>query len=175
MHPISVLFSLPQDELPEILASNSKNKLHVVAYTRDGSRALANGELSVIDSQVDPNTGQVRLRATFPNSNRALWPGSLVSARLLVRTERGVAVVPDHAVMRGQTGEYVYLVKADRTVEMRPVTTGQSVDGVTAIKSGVSAGETVVIDGQARIAPGVHVDPKQDAATQGLARQDRAP
>jgi multidrug efflux system membrane fusion protein len=175
MHPISVIFSLPQDELPDILASNSKNKLHVVAYTRDGSRALANGELSVIDSQVDPNTGQVRLRATFPNSNRALWPGSLVSARLLVRTEHGVAVVPDHAVMRGQTGEYVYLVKADRTVEMRPVTTGQSVDGVTAIKSGVSAGETVVIDGQARIAPGVHVDPKQDAATQGLARQDSAP
>jgi multidrug efflux system membrane fusion protein len=163
MHPISVIFSLPQDELPDILTGASKGKLPVSAYTRDGSRGLAEGELSVVDSQVDSATGQVRLRAIFANTSRTLWPGSLVSARLLVRTEHAVTVIPTQAVMRGQTGEYAYVVKADKTVEMRPVTTGQSVDGFTAVLSGLAPGETVVIDGQARIAPGTHVEAKREA------------
>jgi membrane fusion protein, multidrug efflux system len=157
MHPISVIFSLPQDELPDILAGASHGKLPVIAYTRDGSRSLAEGELSVVDSQVDSTTGQVRLRAIFPNTDRTLWPGSLVSARLLVRTERAVTVIPTRAVMRGQDGEYAYIVKADETVEMRPVTTGRSTDGFTAVVSGMAAGETVVLDGQSRIAPGARV------------------
>jgi multidrug efflux system membrane fusion protein len=161
MHPISVIFSLPQDELPDILANSSKGKLKVIAYTRDGSRNLAEGDLSVVDSQVDSTTGQVRLRAIFANANRTLWPGSLVSARLLVRTDRAVTVVPTRALMRGQSGQYTYVVKADKTVEMRPVTTGQSVDGFTAVLSGVTAGETVVVDGQARIAPGTPIEAKE--------------
>jgi multidrug efflux system membrane fusion protein len=163
MHPISVIFSLPQDELPDILASASKGKLPVIAYTRDGSRSLAEGELSVVDSQVDSATGQVRLRAIFANTSRTLWPGSLVSARLLVRTEHAAVVIPTRAVMRGQSGEYTYVVKADKTVEMRPVTIGQSVDGFTAVLSGLALGETVVFDGQARIAPGTHVEAKKEA------------
>lgn len=162
MHPISVIFSLPQDELPDILAGSSKGKLPVIAYTRDGSRSLAEGELSVIDSQVDSATGQVRLRAIFANTRRTLWPGSLVSARLLVRTDHGVTVIPTRALMRGQSGEYAYVVKSDKTVEMRPVTTGQAVYGLTAILSGLAPGETVVIDGQARIAPGTRVTAKKD-------------
>jgi multidrug efflux system membrane fusion protein len=170
MQPISVIFSLPQDELPNILAGASKEKLRVVAYTRDGARSLAEGELSVVDSQVDPTNGQVRLRAIFANSDRALWPGSLISARLLVRTEHAITV-PTPAVMRSQSGEYLYVVKADKTVEMRPVTTGESVDGYTAVRSGVSAGETVVTDGQARIAPGTKVDTKDTPAGNRLARQ----
>jgi multidrug efflux system membrane fusion protein len=162
MHPISVIFSLPQDELPDILANSSKGKLAVIAYTRDGSRSLAEGELSVVDSQVDSSTGQVRLRAIFANSTRTLWPGSLVSARLLVRTDHGVTVVPTRAVMRGQSGEYTYVVKTDKTVEMRPVTAGQSVDGFTAVLSGLTAGETVVVDGQTRIAAGTLIEAKED-------------
>jgi multidrug efflux system membrane fusion protein len=175
MHPISVLFSLPQDELPDILASASKSKLHVVAYTRDGARSLAEGELSVIDSQIDPTNGQVRMKATFVNANRALWPGALVSARLLVRTDHGATVVPSRAVLRGQNGEYVYVIKSDKTVEMRPVTTGQSVDGFTALRSGVSVGEVVVFDGQTRLAPGTKVDAKEEAASRQLARQGNIP
>jgi multidrug efflux system membrane fusion protein len=173
MHPISVIFSLPQDELPDILANASKEKLPVIAYTRDGSRSLAEGELSVVDSQVDSTTGQVRLRAIFSNTNRTLWPGSLVSARLLVRTEHAATVIPTRAVMRGQSGEYAYVVKADKTVEMRPVTTGQSVDGFTAVRSGLSPGEMVVVDGQARIAPGSHVETKKDTGS-GEPRSSRA-
>ncbi|MDB6089117.1 MAG: efflux transporter periplasmic adaptor subunit [Gammaproteobacteria bacterium] len=161
MHPISVIFSLPQDELPDILASSSKGKLAVIAYTRDGTRSLAEGELSVVDSQVDSTTGQVRLRAIFANANRTLWPGSLVSARLLVRTDRAVTVIPTRALMRGQSGEYTYVVKADKTVEMRPLTTGQSVDGFTAVLAGVAPGETVVVDGQNRIAPGTHIEARE--------------
>jgi membrane fusion protein, multidrug efflux system len=165
MHPISVIFSLPQDELPDILAGASQGKLPVIAYTRDGSRSLAEGELSVVDSQVDSTTGQVRLRAIFSNINRTLWPGSLVSARLLVRTEHAVTVIPTRAVMRGQSGEYAYVVKSDKSVEMRPVTTGESVDGFTAVRSGLGPVETVVVDGQARIAPGSHVETKTDTGT----------
>jgi multidrug efflux system membrane fusion protein len=171
MHPISVIFSMPQDELPDILASLSKGKLPVIAYTRDGSRSLAEGELSAVDSQVDSATGQVRLRAIFDNSTRTLWPGSLVSARLLVRTEHAVVVIPTRAVMRGQSGEYAYVVKADNTVEMRPVTTGQAVDGFTAVLSGLALGETVVFEGQARIAPGTHVEAKKEGGSEAGASQ----
>jgi membrane fusion protein, multidrug efflux system len=168
MQPISVIFSRPQDELPDILASWSTGKPEVVAYSRDGSRSLATGELSVIDSQVDSTTGQIRLRATFANINRTLWPGSLVCVRLLVRTDHAVTVIPTRAVMRGQNGEYVYVVKADESVEMRPVTTGESVDGVTAVLSGLAPGETIVIDGQARIAPGARVKAQKEIGASAI-------
>jgi multidrug efflux system membrane fusion protein len=160
MQPISVIFSLPQDQLPDILAGAAHGKLPVVAYTRDGSKSLAEGVLSVVDSQVDSATGQIRLRAVFSNTDRTLWPGSLVSARILVRTDRGATVVPSRAILRGQEGEYAYLVEDAETVGIRPVVTGQSADGFTVVVSGIRAGETVVLDGQSRIAPGVHVKPQ---------------
>jgi multidrug efflux system membrane fusion protein len=161
MHPISVIFALSQDQLPEILAGAAKGKLPVVAYSRDGSRSLAEGDLAVVDSQVDSTTGQVRLRAIFDNASRTLWPGSLVAIRILVRTEHAVTVIPTRGVMRGQNGEYVYVIKGDETVEARPVTTGESVDGFTAVLSGLVPGETVVVDGQVRLAPGARVEAKQ--------------
>ena len=128
-----------------------------------GLLEISEGVLSVIDSQVDPTNGQARMRAIFANPERALWPGSLVSTRLLVRIDHAVTVVPAQAVMRGQNGEYVYVVKSDNTVELRPLAPGASVDGYTAVHSGVTAGEVVVIDGQARIAPGTRVDAKVSA------------
>lgn len=158
IRPISVIFSLPQDQLPDVLFNATKGKLPVIAYTRDGSKSLATGELSVIDSQVDSTTGQVRLRATFANDDRTLWPGSLVSVRLLVSTEKDATVIPTRALMRSETGEFVYAVKKDKTVEARPVTTGQAIDAVVSVRSGLEPGETVVVDGQARLAPGSHVD-----------------
>jgi len=172
MQPISVIFSLPQDELAAVLANASKSKLRVIVYTRDGTRSLAEGVLSVIDSQVDPTNGQARMRAIFANPERVLWPGSLVSTRLLVRVDHAVTVVPAQAVMRGQNGEYIYVVKPDKTVELRPVATGQSVDGYTAVQSGVAPGEVVVVDGQARIAPGTRVDTKTDPDARRVARQE---
>jgi multidrug efflux system membrane fusion protein len=161
MQPISVLFSLPQDDLPGILKAASQGKLTVEALSRDAMQSLARGELVFIDSQVDQTNGQVRLKATFANDDRSLWPGEFVTARLLVRTARNATVVPARAVLRGQDGTYVYVLRADRTVEARPVKAGPTVDDVTALVSGVAAGETVVFGGQSRLAPGARVDAKK--------------
>jgi multidrug efflux system membrane fusion protein len=166
MEPIAVLFSLPQDDLPEVLSAVAKGKLSVAAYTRDGSRNLAQGELVFVDSQVDQSNGQVRLKATFANPDRSLWPGEFISARLLVRTDRNVTVIPSRAVQHGQAGTYVYVLKADQTVELRPVKTGSIVDGVTALLAGVSPGETVILDGQSRLNPGAKVDAKEQPAAE---------
>ncbi len=161
MQPIAVLFSLTQDELPTVLAASSQGTLKVEAYDREGTHSLGQGELVFIDSQVDPANGQVRLKATFPNADRSLWPGEFVMARLWVRTEPNATIVPTRAVLRGQNGLYVYALKADQTVEVRPVKTGATVEGYTALVSGLSPGDTVVLDGQSRLAPGMKVDAKE--------------
>ena len=157
MRPISVIFSLPQDRLADVLLNSAAGKLPVLAYTRDGSQKLAAGELSVIDSQVDSSTGQVRLRATFANDDRTLWPGSLVSVRIRVRTDKNAVVIPSHALMRSESGQFVYVVKADKTVETRDVVTGEAVDSRVSVRSGIQPGELVVVDGQARLTSGSHV------------------
>jgi membrane fusion protein, multidrug efflux system len=164
MQPISVLFSLPQDELPGILKAASQGMPTVEAFSRDGTQSLARGELVFIDSQVDQTNGQVRLKAAFTNNDRSLWPGEFVTAHLRVRTDRNATVVPARAVLRGQNGTYLYVLKADRTVEARPVETGETVDDVTAVVSGVVPGETVVFSGQSRLAPGARVDAKKASA-----------
>jgi membrane fusion protein, multidrug efflux system len=155
MQPIGVVFSLPQDQLPALLAT--QGKLTVAASSHDGSQDLGQGEVAAIDSQIDPSTGQVRLKAVFANPYRTLWPGQFVSVRVLLRTVRAATVVPSQAVLRGQDGPYVYAVKADSTIEMRPVKVGQSLGGLTSVLSGLSPDETVVVAGQARIAPGTRV------------------
>ena len=157
MRPISVIFSLPQDRLADVLLNSAAGKLPVMAYTRDGSQQLATGELSVIDSQVDSATGQVRMRATFANDDRTLWPGSLVSVRIRVKTDKNAIVIPSHALMRGESGQFVYVVKKDETVEIRPVVTAGEVDSLVGVASGIQPGELVVVDGQARLAAGSHV------------------
>ena len=161
MQPISVVFSLPQDELPGILKAASRGMPTVEVFSRDGTQSLARGELVFIDSQVDQTNGEVRLKAAFANDDRLLWPGEFVTAYLRVRTERNATVVPARAVLRGQNGSYVYVLKADRTVEARPVKTGATVDDLTAVVLGVVPGETVVFSGQSRLAPGAKVDAKK--------------
>ncbi len=162
MQPIAVLFSVPQDNLPAVLTA--KGKLTVAAYTRDGTKNLGQGKLAAVDSQIDPTTGQVRLKAIFDNARHTLWPGEFVVVRVLVRTDHDSIVVPSQAVLQGQDGPYVYALKPDSTVEARPVKVGGSVDGFTSVLSGVAAGETVVSGGQARIAPGTKVAANADAS-----------
>jgi multidrug efflux system membrane fusion protein len=160
MQPIAVLFSLPQDELADVVAGQARGALMVAVSTRDGSRHLADGKLMFIDSQVDQATGQVRFKAVFANADRSLWPGEFVTARVNVRTEHGVTVVPVRAVQRGENGAYVYVVKPDRTVAVQAVKPGVTADGFTEISSGIAAGDIVVFDGQSRLAPGVTVEPR---------------
>lgn len=157
MSPIAVVFSLPQDDLPDVIAGQGQGELPVAVDSRDGSRHLADGRLTVIDSQVDGATGMIKLKAEFANDGRSLWPGELVTARVLVRTDRNATVVPSGAVQNGQTGSYVFTVKPDGTVAVAPVRTGRTVDGDTALLSGVAPGQEVVLDGQSRLTEGARV------------------
>jgi multidrug efflux system membrane fusion protein len=160
MSPISVRFSLPQDDLPALIAGQAKGDMAVAVDSRDGSRHLADGKLEAIDSQVDVATGMVRLKAVFPNDERALWPGELVSARVLFGTDRDATVVPSAAIQNGQDGSYVFTVRPDKTVTATMVKTGLAVDGYTALLSGVSPGEDIVLDGQSRLTNGSLISPK---------------
>jgi len=159
--PISVLFSLPQDDLAEVLARRREGPLAVAVQAREGGADVASGDLSAIDNQVDTTTGQVKLKALFDNADGALWPGELVATRLRVRTERAATAVPARAVLAGRDGPYVYVVKADGTVQARAVTPGATAEGVIAIRKGLAPGEIVVIDGQSRLEPGARVEARK--------------
>lgn len=157
MNPISVAFAVSQDELPRILKENAQHALQVVAMTRDGKEKIASGHLSFIDSQVSAASGQIQLKAEFDNGASQLWPGELVSARLLINTEHDATVVPATAVQDGAKGHYVYVVGADQRVQPRHVQAAAVVDGQQWIRDGLAPGETVVVQGQSRVAPGVQV------------------
>ncbi|MBB5502717.1 efflux RND transporter periplasmic adaptor subunit [Paraburkholderia sp. MM5384-R2] len=157
MEPITVLFSVPQDVLPELLANQAKAPLAVNVTTRSGSTPLADGTLVFIDSTVDTTTGQIKLKASFTNTDRKLWPGELVNARVLMRTDAKRLAVPSRAVVNTQNGTQLYVITANGTAQMRPVQTGVTVDGMTEIRSGVARTDLVVFDGQSRLNPGVHV------------------
>ncbi|MBV8169863.1 MAG: efflux RND transporter periplasmic adaptor subunit [Alphaproteobacteria bacterium] len=159
LQPISVVFTLPQDTFDEIQAEQAKGQLHVVAFKRDEKTRIEEGTLALVDNQMDQATGTIRLKATFANANNALWPGAFVSARLMLGPRRGVTV-PSPAVQRGPQGTYAYVVKADETVELRPITVHQIRDGVALIDDGIGANERVVTDGHYKLKPGIRVDAK---------------
>ncbi|OIQ95652.1 multidrug resistance protein MdtA precursor [mine drainage metagenome] len=158
LKPISVLFTLPQQNLPELLAaSHGGIGLTVDAFDRDNRVTLGHGTVSVIDNQIDPNTGTVKLKATFPNENLALWPGQFVNVRLIVSIRKNGLVVPTSVVQRGPQGAYAFVIKPDSTVEMRPVVVGQIDAGNALIDKGLTAGERVVVDGQYKLREGSRV------------------
>lgn len=156
--PISVVFSIPQQQLARVNAASGKGQLKVEAIAGDGKSVIDNGVLSAVDNQVDSTTGTVRIKASFPNDNLALWPGAFVNARLLVEVMKGMIVVPTAAVQRGPNGTFVYLLKPDETVAMRPVKVGQQNDVETVIAEGVSAGDNVVTTSFSRLRDGEHVE-----------------
>ena len=161
MKPIAVIFSLPEDSLSQILGKiRSGAKLSVEAYDRDQKQKLATGTLLTVDNQIDPTTGTVKLKAEFPNRNYELFPNQFVNARLLIEVKHDAVIVPSQAIQRGQQGTFVYVVKADQTAEMRPVTLGISQEGNASITSGLSADELVVVDGADRLRNGGKVEVK---------------
>jgi multidrug efflux system membrane fusion protein len=163
--PISVIFTLPEDDLPQVLARfHTGAKLPVLAYDRANMRLLATGELSNIDNQVDTTTGTWKMRANFANPDEMLFPSQFVNARLLVDTLHNVVVVPTAAVQHGAPGSFVYVVQPDDTVAVRVVKTGV-IDGEREqIVSGLAAGDRVVIDGIDRLKDGAKVRVTQPAA-----------
>jgi multidrug efflux system membrane fusion protein len=158
MAPIAALFTLSQDDLPEILGAMASGSVDVAAYSRDGERQLAIGKLVFVDSQVDQATGQVKLKAQFSNVDRSLWPGEFVSARVQVRTIKNATVAPANAIEQGQTGTYVYRVKPDESVEMVPVTVQLLTGGVAIISKGLAPNDRIVVDGQYRLKPGARIE-----------------
>jgi multidrug efflux system membrane fusion protein len=157
--PIAVLFSLPQDDLPAVMEAQRHSELAVAVDTRDGTRHIADGKLVFINNAVDQTTGQIQMKAVFTNTDRVLWPGQFVSVRLLLRTDRNAAVVPAQAVQTGQNGLYVYVVKPDNTIVAQNVKTGATVGGNVEITDGLTQGQSVVLSGHSRIAPGRLVKP----------------
>lgn len=155
--PIYVAFSVPERDLPEIQRRFPTESLTVRADAEGAGDDPVEGTLTFLDNTVDRSTGTVRLKATFDNRRRLLWPGQFVPVRLHLTTRPDALLVPSQAVQTGQSGAYVFVVKEDGTVESRDVRTGASVQGDTVITEGVQAGETVVTDGQLRLVPGATV------------------
>jgi multidrug efflux system membrane fusion protein len=158
LQPITVVFSVPEDELPGIMPQLTAGaSLPVTAYDRANLRELATGLVSAVDNQVDITTGTVKVKAQFDNADNKLFPNQFVNARLLVTTLKNVVVVPTSAIQRGSPGAYVYVINADNTVSVRQITTGVVDNDVTQVRNGLSAGERVVIDGTDRLRDGLKV------------------
>jgi len=157
VQPIYVTFAVPEAHLADVKRYMALGKLPVTALAQDGSGAVDTGELSFVDNSVDTTTGTIKLKGTFQNPERKLWPGQFVNVTLRLTTRGGAVVVPNQAVQTGQDGTFIYVVKEDRTVEARPVVTGPRVDLNLVIDKGLATGETVVTDGQLRLQPGSRV------------------
>jgi multidrug efflux system membrane fusion protein len=157
VEPIYVTFSVPESQLPDIKRYMAASKLPVIATPQADATAQERGVLTFVDNAVDPTTGMIKLKGTFPNTDHKLWPGVFVRVTLRLTTQPNAVVVPNQAVQTGQEGPFVFVVKADRLVESRPVTTGARVDQDIVIASGLQPGETVVTEGQIRLAPGIKV------------------
>ena len=149
--PIFVNFTVPQDILERVRQAQNAGVLKVLAYSNDDKTKLAEGTLSLINNQVDTSTGMVVMKATFDNTDERLWPGELVSARVILATQENVLTVPMDAVLEGSDGDYVYVVKPDNTVEHRDVVVALSEGGLAVIEHGLAAGDSVVTEGQGRL------------------------
>jgi multidrug efflux system membrane fusion protein len=164
VQPISVIFTLPEENLSAVGAALAAGPVKVTTLSRDGKTELDQGTLTLIDNQIDQTTGTARLKATFANTRNTLWPGQYVNARVLVRTERNALTLPSAAVQLGPNGPFTYVIKNDSTVEVRPLTLGDESDGMTVIKSGIALNERVVTSNQYRLQSGVHVRDNASAA-----------
>ena len=163
IQPIYVTFSVPEQYLTEIKKYMASGKLKVAAFISGDEAIPEQGVLTFIDNTVDMTTGTIKLKATFANKGRRLWPGQFVNVFLTLTTQPDAIVVPSQAVQTGQSGVYVFVIKKDMTVESRPVVVARSLDGESVIGKGLEPGEKVVTDGQIRLVPGAKVEIKTPA------------
>ena len=157
VEPISVIFTLPETDLPKIQQHQGNAELTVFAYSQDGKIQLDQGKLTLVDNEILQTTGSIRLKAEFPNKAHRLWPGELISVRLLVDTRHNGLTVPASVVQQGQQGAYAYVVNPDGSVTSRPIKVSQISQGQALIDSGLSPNEQVVVDGQYKLQEGTHV------------------
>jgi multidrug efflux system membrane fusion protein len=164
--PINVTFAIPEARLPEVKRYMAQGTLTVEARAPNDAAAPSQGRIGFVDNQVDATTGTIRLKGTFPNHDRRLWPGQFVNVIVTLTTDPAALVVPTTAVQSGQQGLYVFIVRPDQTAELRTVTVARAEGAETVIATGVAAGETVVTDGQLRLVPGSRVSVKSGPGQQ---------
>jgi len=158
IHPIYVTFSVPEQYLAEIRKYRDAGTLRVEALVPGQEDQPIDGKLTFVNNTVDPTTGTIQLKADFANPDNRLWPGQFLNVLLILTTEPNAVLVPSQALQTGQQGPFLFVIKPDHTVEARPVVPGQALDNLTVIQKGVAPGETVVTDGQIRLAPGTRVE-----------------
>jgi multidrug efflux system membrane fusion protein len=157
VEPIAVIFTAPEEQLPDIKAALAVAPPKTIALTTDGKRVLSTGTLALINNQVDTTSGTIRLKAVFDNKDHALWPGQSVSTRLLVRTLHDATVVPDDAVQHSTDGLYAFSVNQENKAELRKIKVSQSIDGKSVVDEGLSPGQQVITAGQYKVSPGTLV------------------
>ncbi len=159
VQPIGVLFTLPTRDIAAVQAALARGPVAATAYDQSGDRKLDTGTLLLINNQADPKSGTVQLKAIFPNAERQLWAGSFVNAEVTTSVETGALTIPTNALQVSDKGQFVYVVGADDTVAVRPVTVRQRTRGVALVSDGLKDGETVVVQGQYRLKPGTRIAP----------------
>jgi multidrug efflux system membrane fusion protein len=174
LHPISLIFTLPETSLPQIQQQQQKTKtpLAVLAYSQDNTIQLDQGVLGLVNNEILQTTGSIQLKANFDNKANKLWPGELVNARLLVEMRHNGLTVPAGVVQQGSKSPYAYVVNSDSTVSIRPIKVAQISDGQALIDSGLKPNEQVVVDGQYKLQPGTRVTILHGQAAQEAAAQD---
>lgn len=167
VQPISVIFTLPEEDLGAVGRALAAGTVKVTTLARDGGAELDEGTLTLIDNQIDQATGTVKLKATFANARNTLWPGQYVNARVLVRTDQNALTIPEAAVQLGPSGPFTYVVKPDSTVEVRPLRVAEGGGGLTIVTQGLALDERVVTSNQYRLQAGAHVRSADAAAARG--------
>lgn len=177
VQPISVIFTLPQKNLPEVQAAIRKGPLRAIAYPQDGTDALGHGSLLLVNNQISQASGTVELKAIFPNKNAKLWPGEFVQVRLVTGVQPSAVSVPISALQQGSSGQQVFVVGPENKVHLQPVKIAETLDGRALVSDGLKAGDTVVTSGQYRLQDGTEIDAvpagsssvqNQTPATQGM-------
>jgi multidrug efflux system membrane fusion protein len=172
IEPIAVIFTAPEEQLPDIKAALAASPPKVIALSTDGKKVLSTGTLALINNQVDTTSGTIRLKAVFDNKDHALWPGQSVSTRLLVATLKDATLVPDDAVQHGNDGLYAFSVNAENKAELRQIKVTKSIDGRSVVDAGLSPGERVITSGQYRVQPGTLVSSNVADATAAKVGQE---
>jgi multidrug efflux system membrane fusion protein len=167
VQPIAVLFTLPEDQIPQVVSRMRQGALPADAYDRDDRTKLASGRLETLDNEIDPTTGTVRLKAVFENREATLWPNQFVNVHLQLQTLPNATVIPAAAVQRGQQGDFVYVVDENKTAQTANVQVALTQGDTSVVSSGVSAGQQVVVDGQDRLAAGMKVEPTPAGGRRG--------
>ncbi len=174
LEPIAVLFSLPQDDLPRVMTELAKSPLPVEAWSRDGAQKLAQGNLALVDNQINASTATLRLKAVFPNPQRLLWPNQFVKARMLLTTRKDALTVPSTVPQRGPEGAFAYVIQPDQTVQPRPIEVELTQGDLAIVARGLNEGEQVVVDGQSQLRPGSKVQARPAAAQQARPQREGA-